>query len=105
MKLISSSHILELNVLTLLKKEDLYGYILTQKVQEVIDISESTLYPILRKLEKKSFVETYNQEYQGRNRKYYSTTHDGEKYLLALKQEWLEFTQKINVLIGEDDEN
>lgn len=101
LKLLSSSQILELSVLSLLEKEDLYGYLITQKVQEVIDISESTLYPVLRKLEKNDFVETYSQEFQGRNRKYYSKTAKGIKRLKELTDEWTEFYTKFNELIGE----
>lgn len=101
LKLLSSSQILELSVLSLLEKEDLYGYLITQKVQEVIDISESTLYPVLRKLEKNDFVETYNQEFQGRNRKYYSKTAKGIGRLAELTAEWTEFHTKFNELIGE----
>lgn len=100
MKLISSSQILELSVLSLLQEEDLYGYMLTQRVQATIEISESTLYPILRKLEKSGMVKTYNQEYQGRNRKYYSITSDGENYLNELKNNWLEFSMGLNKIIG-----
>ena len=102
MKLISSSQMLEISVLSLLETEDMYGYLITQKVQEVIDISESTLYPVLRKLEKNGCVKTYNQEYQGRNRKYYSTTATGSTHFLELKQEWLRFSSQLNELIGEE---
>ena len=65
-----SSEILDFCVLSCLNNEDLYGYILTQKVQERIKISESTLYPVLRRLQKKDFLETYDISFQGRNRRY-----------------------------------
>lgn len=89
------SAILDACVLGLLSREDTYGYVLTQQVREIIDISESTLYPVLRRLQKNNYLETYDKAYQGRNRRYYKITELGmikyEKYLV----EWNEY--KVNV--------
>ena len=52
-------------------KEGTYGYKITQDVQAVISVSESTLYPVLRRLLKDGCLESYDQEFQGRNRRYY----------------------------------
>ena len=58
-------------VLALLDKQDYYGYALTQDMQTAISISESTMYPVLRRLQKNNYLTTYDQPYQGRNRRYY----------------------------------
>ena len=57
-------------VLAILDQEDTYGYALTQRVKGVLDISESTLYPVLRRLQKEGCLTVYDQPYQGRNRRY-----------------------------------
>ena len=79
---------------------DTYGYTLTQKVQEVVDISESTLYPVLRRLQKSGLLTTYDQPFEGRNRRYYSITEDGKKQLDFYKNEWMSYKGKIDSLIG-----
>ena len=66
--------LLDACVLAILNIEDAYGYTLTQKVKEVVDISESTLYPVLRRLQKDNYLSTYDEPFQGRNRRYYHIT-------------------------------
>ena len=61
------SALLEACVLSVLSKGDTYGYVLTQSMKQVLDISESTLYPVLRRLQKNEYLRTYDQPYQGRN--------------------------------------
>ena len=68
--------LLDACVLGIVEKEDAYGYTLTQKVRELVDISESTLYPVLRRLQKDECLVTYDAPYQGRNRRYYSRRGD-----------------------------
>ena len=79
---------------------DTYGYTLTQKVQEVVDISESTLYPVLRRLQKSGLLTTYDQPFEGRNRRYYSITEDGKKQLDFYKAEWEVYKNNIDELLG-----
>ena len=69
--------LLDAYVLALLKREDTYGYKLFYDVASVIEISESTLYPILRRLEQQEFLATYQLEHNGRLRKYYRLTPQG----------------------------
>ncbi|WEV70948.1 PadR family transcriptional regulator [Lactobacillus sp. ESL0785] len=88
-------------VLSFLKVEDLYGYALTQKVQAVFDISESTIYPVLRRLKKNGYLETYDEPYQGRNRRYYRLTDPGIKLLQEIQTEWQQFSGKVNHILGE----
>lgn len=82
--------ILELLVLASLKYDDSYGYIIIQEMKEVIEISESTLYPILRRLEQQELVRTYETVYQSRIRKYYSITDQGIK---RLKESEMDFKE------------
>lgn len=79
-----------------------YGYKITQEVQNVISVSESTLYPVLRRLLKDHCLETYDEQYQGRNRRYYKITSSGLAQLAIYRQEWFEYTKKINALFEGD---
>ena len=96
-----TSEILEFCVLSSLKKEDLYGYILTQKIQSRVNISESTLYPVLRRLQKKEFLETYDVNFQSRNRKY----DKGIKELNKFIEEWIVLKEEIDSFIEELNNN
>lgn len=69
--------LLELCVLAVLRDGDSYGYQIIKDVSEYIDISESTLYPILRRLESDNKVSSYNTEFNNRIRKYYKITELG----------------------------
>ncbi|HBZ02992.1 MAG TPA: PadR family transcriptional regulator [Lachnospiraceae bacterium] len=93
--------LLDACVLGIVAKGDSYGYTLTQKVRELIDISESTLYPVLRRLQKEKYLETYDQPFQGRNRRYYRITDEGKKILIYYRNEWKSYKDKIDILIGE----
>ena len=80
------------------EKEGTYGYKITQDVRQVLDVSESTLYPVLRRLQKDECLEVYDMEYAGRNRRYYKLTEKGEAQLHLYKIEWKNYTSKINAL-------
>ena len=93
-------------VLAFLKQDDLYGYALTQNVQKIFDISESTIYPVLRRLKKDNCLTTYDEPYQGRNRRYYHITDDGITLLKTIQDEWLDFSARVNqVLGGQNDQS
>jgi PadR family transcriptional regulator PadR len=81
---------LELMVLAALKYEDSYGYKIIQDISSVIEISESTLYPILRRLEQQKYVKTYNTTYNSRLRKYYQITKLGREKLEESKADFYE---------------
>ena len=82
--------LLEACVLTALRKEDSYGYQIIRDVSPCIAISESTLYPILKRLEGCGCLTTYSVEHQGRLRKYYRITQQGKDKITAFLQEWEE---------------
>lgn len=96
------SPLLDACVLAVLSETDTYGYVLTQRIQEVIDISESTLYPVLRRLQKEDCLTTYDQPFQGRNRRYYKLTQKGNDKLEYYQSEWKEYESSINHLLGEN---
>ena len=99
------SSLLDACVLATLHKEDTYGYRLTQEVKRVMDISESTLYPVLRRLMKEGYLETYDQQHMGRNRRYYRITDNGKNKLEMYRNEWISYTEKINSLLKGGDNN
>lgn len=94
------SALLEACVLSVLSKGDTYGYVLTQSMKQVLDISESTLYPVLRRLQKNEYLRTYDQPYQGRNRRYYSVTDKGNEQFEIYKKEWKEYKEQIDSLLS-----
>lgn len=79
-------------------EEGTYGYKITQEVRKAIELSESTLYPVLRRLQKSGCLEVYDQECAGRNRRYYKVTGEGLKQLTIYRNEWNEYAQKITGL-------
>ena len=81
-----------------LETEGTYGYKITQDVRQVLEVSESTLYPVLRRLQKDECLETYDQEYGGRNRRYYKLTERGMAQLNLYKTEWKNYSTKISRL-------
>lgn len=99
-----TSPLLDACVLGVVSKGDTYGYTLTQQVQSVIDISESTLYPVLRRMQKTELLTTYDQPFQGRNRRYYSITPQGRESLSFYRAEWEKYKQGIDGLLKEEDE-
>lgn len=69
---------------------------ITQDVQNVLEISESTLYPVLRRLQKNEYLDTYDRQYDGRNRRYYKITSQGEKQLEYYREEWKHYSDRIS---------
>lgn len=92
--------LLDAIVLAVVSKEaeGTYGYKITQDVRQVLEISESTLYPVLRRLLKDDCLETYDQEFGGRNRRYYKVTEKGMAQLNLYKEEWKTYSEKISGL-------
>ncbi len=98
--------VLELCVLVLLDKQDRYGYELVRSISNRIEISEGSVYPLLRRLTKEEYFTTYLQESsEGPSRKYYTLTDKGRTYLYQLLREWNEFSQGVNQLIKEGVSN
>lgn len=88
-------------VLAVLEQGDAYGYNLTQQLRKEIDISESTLYPVLRRLQQNGCLTVYDEQFQGRNRRYYAITPAGRQELVELRSQWCSYEEKIDhILLG-----
>lgn len=83
--------------------EGTYGYRITQEVRNVLDVSESTLYPVLRRLQKDNCLSVYDQEYGGRNRRYYKVTEEGRAQLNMYRGEWQIYSAKITMILQGGD--
>lgn len=83
--------LLEVCVLASLRKEESYGYKIISDVSPFIEISESTLYPILKRLEAAGYLTTRSKEYNGRLRKYYMITEAGKAKISESLQDLDEF--------------
>ena len=92
--------LLDAIVLAVVSKEEegTYGYKITQDVRLAIEISESTLYPVLRRLQKDGYLFVYDRECGGRNRRYYQITEAGETKLAEYRQEWELYSANITAL-------
>ena len=80
-----------------------YGYKITKEVQQLIDVSESTLYPVLRRLLKEECLESYDMAIDGRNRRYYKITENGRLQLNLYRSEWRSYSLKISRILEEAD--
>lgn len=96
--------LLDVCVLAAIKEEDSYGYQIIKDLKPYVDVSESTLYPILRRLESAAFLTVRTAEYNGRLRKYYHITPTGEKRLKEFITEWQELLS-IYAFITKEDTN
>lgn len=98
--------VIELCVLSLLRERDHYGYELVEVISRNIQISEGTIYPLLRKFRQEGYVDTYLEESQsGPPRKYYRMTAPGRVALARQESEWFAFVSGVNsILRREGDE-
>ena len=96
-------------ILTLLEKQDMYGYQITQELKKrsenAFEMKEGTLYPTLHALEKDEAVESYWYDTEeGRRRKYYKITETGREMLTHKQKEWSTFMKAMNsIIIGGED--
>ena len=95
--------LLDAIVLAVVSKDEdgTYGYKITQDVRQVLEVSESTLYPVLRRLQKDDCLTVYDMEHAGRNRRYYKLTEKGGAQLRLYQIEWKNYSNKITRLFEE----
>ncbi len=91
----------DLLVLSVVEKEDAYGYQLSQIIKTVSNTKDSTLYPVLKRLQEQNFVTVYDQPYQGRNRRYYRITEEGHRQYLMLREEWSAYKDAVDEIVVE----
>ena len=96
--------LLDICVLAAIKNKDSYGYAIVREIGAFVSISESTLYPILRRLEAADCLTVYSVEHNGRLRKYYRVTDVGRARLDAFTEEWKEIMAIYNFVTKEDDD-
>lgn len=86
-------------VLSVLKDKDMYGYVIIKEIalrsEQVFELKEGTLYPILHALEQEGCLESYWEEFENRKRKYYHLTRKGEKRLKASAEEFAAYTTAV----------
>lgn len=98
--------VLELCVLSLLKKQDRYGYEISDFLSKHIDIADGTVYPILRKLKSDGLLTTYLQEESGGPpRKYYSLTELGRESYKKDRDEYLNFARTVETMLEDDEDD
>ena len=95
--------LLDVCVLAAIKNEDSYGYKIIKDMKPYIEMSESTLYTILKRLEQAKLLTVYTMEHGGRLRKYYRITHAGLSRICAFKAEWREVMSIYQFVTKEED--
>ena len=95
--------LLEVCVLAAVARHDSYGYQIVREMEPFVEISESTLYPVLRRLQKDDCLEVYDVECGGRNRRYYKITEKGSAQLNLYKTEWENYSSKISLLFSGEE--
>jgi PadR family transcriptional regulator PadR len=97
-----TANLLDACVLSMLARGDTYGYEITQDLHESLQVSESTLYPVLRRLQSSAFLRTYDMPHQGRNRRYYAITANGQSQLNEFRKDWGVFRDRLDGFLGSD---
>lgn len=95
--------LLDVCVLAAIKKEDSYGYQIIKDIKPFVEISESTLYPIMRRLESSQLLTVRTVEHNGRLRKYYHITQAGLERIENFKNEWNEIVSIYMFVTREDN--
>jgi len=91
--------LLDACVLALLVVEDAYGYNLTQQVKSILGVSESTLYPVMRRLQTEGCLSAYDVPHNGRNRRYYRVTERGRGKYRECLDEWESFKRRMDMIL------
>ena len=97
--------LLDVCILAAIKSEDSYGYKIIKDIKPYIQLSESTLYTILKRLETSNMLTVRTVEHSGRLRKYYHITREGLKRIEEFKFEWKEILSIYQFITKEDDDN
>ena len=97
--------LLDICVLAAIKNKDSYGYQIIKDMKPYVEISESTLYPILRRLETAQMLTVNKVEYNGRLRKYYHITQQGLNRIEDFKNYWHEIVSIFRFIIKEENDD
>ena len=92
--------LVEVSILTLLSRGDSYGYQLIKDIAPIMELSESTLYPVLRRLEAAQCLTVYSVEHNSRLRKYYAITDAGRARIAAFLEDWADVNKVYDFSAG-----
>ena len=98
MTITPSAALMDAIVLSVVARNGTYGYKITQDIRAVMEISESTLYPVLRRMHKDGCLDVYDQEFAGRNRRYYRITQQGQAQLAEALGEWERYKGRLDAI-------
>ncbi len=103
MNFTTGAALLDAIVLSIVSREPegTYGYKITQEIKQALDLSESTLYPVLRRLQKDGCLTVYDTTANGRNRRYYMITEVGREQLAIYRTAWTQYAANIDHLLEE----
>jgi len=97
---------LEMCVLCILSRSDMYGYELAATISRTIAVTEGTIYPLLKRIRDENYVRTYIRESTGGPaRRYYTLTDEGKRYSRELLTQWRLFVDAVNLIVKEDQVN
>ncbi|MCP2520772.1 PadR family transcriptional regulator [SCandidatus Aminicenantes bacterium Aminicenantia_JdfR_composite] len=98
----------KLLILTVLEKKSMYGYQIAEEIKKLsknyFDLADGTIYPALHDLEKKLYIKGEWKKFKGRERKYYSITEKGMKFLHQASKEWNIFVKKLSAFLPRKQE-
>ena len=94
--------LLDVSVLAAIQDEDSYGYKIIKDMKPYMELSESTLYTILKRLENANMLTVQTVAHNGRLRKYYRITEEGQKRIEEFKNDWQEIMAIYNFVTKED---
>ena len=93
--------IIEMCVLKIISRKDMYGFELIENISQEIEVNENTIYPILRRLTKQGLFDTYSESMSiGAPRKYYTLTDNGKVKLNEYEDEWKTFLDSVYRILG-----
>ncbi len=93
--------IIEMCVIKIISRKDMYGFELIENISQEIEVNENTIYPILRRLTKQGLFDTYTESMSiGAPRKYYTLTQHGEEKLREYEDEWKTFLDSVYRILG-----
>jgi PadR family transcriptional regulator PadR len=93
--------IIEMCVIKIISRKDMYGFELIENISQEIEVNENTIYPILRRLTKQGLFDTYTESMSiGAPRKYYTLTEHGTEKLKEYEDEWKTFLDSVSRILG-----
>ena len=93
--------VIEMCVLKMISQKDMYGFEVIETISKEIEVNENTIYPILRRLTKQDYFETYTESMAvGAPRKYYKITEEGSEQLQMYENDWGSFIRSVSRILG-----